>query len=499
MTTVALNFSQATLDALAAQRAASPIAPTLGQVFNQVVQAGYDFAANHYYYSDILLEAPEGWLTYPDGGYQYFYGMTKTGTTSGAITTTRLEDYVPDAYKLTYDGQLKFGYTTTPASGTVLTNEGGTINSVTLESRLAASDARYDQVFGNTVTTVKGALSTVDTVQFNSTVTSIDTTADNVLASTRITGSITASGNTVDVGLGTASAMVSGTITSLVQTYVDGSTFTISSPLAATGALVLDDRILADNTYFLGNDTISVTLPASATSPTSAYNTYSANGGDGNDRITISGAGGMLSANGGNGNDTIVLGDHGHTVYGGAGMDTAIFNGTRAAYTVAAGTSAAGNSTVTLNGGAGDTLSGIERIQFDNAYVALDITGNAGQAYRLYQAAFHRTPDSDGLGYWIKQMDNGMSLREMARHFSNSPEFQSLYGVQPTNAELVTNFYRNALHREAEPAGRAYWLDVLDRNLVTATEMLAFFSESAENQAAVQPVIITGIGYTPYG
>jgi len=496
MTTVALNFSQATLDALAAQRAAAPIAPTLGQVFNQVVQAGYDFAANHYYYSDILLEAPEGWLTYPDGAYQYFYGMTKTGTTSGAITATRLEDYAPDAYRLTYDGQLKFGYTTTPANGTVLTNEGGAITGVTLESRLAASDARYDKVFGNTATTLKGALSTLDTVQFNSTVTSIDTMAENVLASTRITGSVTASGNTVDVGLGTSSATVSGTITSLVQTYVDGSTFTISSPLAATGALVLDDRILTDSTYFSGNDTISATLPASVTGLTSPY---SANGGDGNDRLTITGAGSMLSANGGNGNDTIVLGDHGHTVYGGAGMDTAIFSGTRAAYTVAASTSAAGNSTVTLNGGAGDTLSGIERIQFDNAYVALDITGNAGQAYRLYQAAFHRTPDADGLGYWIKQMDNGMRLEEMALYFSSSAEFQSLYGVHPTNVELVTNFYRNALHREADAAGRAYWLDVVDRGLVTATDMLAYFSESAENQAAVQPVIITGIEYTPYG
>lgn len=495
MTTITLNFSQATLTALAAQRAAAPAAPTLGGVFNQLIQSGYDFAANHYYYSDILLEAPEGWLTYPDGAYQYFYGMTKTGTSSGTITATKLDAYVPDAYKLTYEGQLKFGYTTPAGSGTVLTNEGGAVNSVTLESRLTADNTRYDKVFGNTITTVTGALSTIDTAQFNSTVTSIGITAENVLAATAITGSVNASGNTVNVGLGTGSVAVSGTITSLVQTYVDGSKFTISSPLAATSAMVLDDRILADSTYFSGHDTISVTLPASVTSLTSAY---IVNGGDGDDRISITGAGSMLSANGGNGADTIVLGDHGHTVNGGAGMDTAIFSGTRASYTIAASTSAAGGSTVTLNGSASDTLSGIERIQFDNAYVALDITGNAGQAYRLYQAAFHRTPDSAGLGYWIKQMDNGMSLLEMARNFSNSAEFQALYGANPTNNELVTNFYRNALHREAEPAGRAYWLDVLDRHLVTATEMLAFFSESAENQAAVLPVIVTGIVYTPY-
>lgn len=495
MTTVAINFSQATLDALAAQRAGATTAPTLGTLVDGVIRAGYQFSASHYYYSDILLEAPESWLTYPDGAYQYFYGVTKTGTTSGTLTAARLEDYVPDAYRLVYGGQLKFGYTGTAATGIVLDNEGGTVDSITLATAYAATDARYDKVFGNTTTTLKGTLASNDAVRFDSTVTAIDVTADNVLASTRIAGTITVSGNTADVGLGTATATLAGTVTSLAQTYADGSTLTITGPMAAASGLALDDRILQDSAYFSGNDTISVTLPATLATLVTAY---AVNGGDGNDRITIKGGGGMLSANGGNGNDTIVLGDHGHTVDGGAGMDVAIFSGTRASYTVTASATAAGNSTVAAIG-AQDTLAGIERLQFDNANVALDITGNAGITYRLYQAAFHRTPDLGGLGYWIKQMDNGMSLLDMAANFTRAPEFMALYGTNPTNGELVDNFYRNALHREAEPAGYAYWLDVLDRKLVTAVEMLAMFSESVENQAAVQPAIITGINYTPYG
>jgi hypothetical protein len=491
MTTVAINFSQATLDALAAQRAAAPAAPTLGKLFDQVIQAGYDFSANHYYYSDIRLEAPESWLTYPDGAYQYFYGLTKTGTTSGTLTATKLEDYVPDTYKLVYEGQLKYSYANTAGSGIVLTNEGGAVNSVTLESRLAADDARYDKVFGNTTTTLKGALASSNAIQFNSAVTSLGITAEHVLASTSITGAINVSGSTVDIGLGTASATLDGTVTSLVQTYADGSTFTVSSPLAAVSGLVLDDRILLDSAYNSGDDTISVTMA-------NLSSAYVANGGDGNDRITITGSGSLLSASGGNGNDTFVLGDHGHTLVGGAGVDSAVFSGTRASYAVTASTTIAGNSTVMTSGGALDTLAGIERLQFDNAYVALDIAGNAGVTYRLYQAAFNRTPDLAGLGYWIKQMDNGMSLLDMARNFTHSQEFQALYGVHPSNTELVTNFYLNTLHRDPEPAGHAYWLDVLDRNLLTTAEMLCFFSEGAENQAAVQPAILTGIAYTPY-
>jgi len=45
--------------------------------------------------------------------------------------------------------------------------------------------------------------------------------------------------------------------------------------------------------------------------------------------------------------------------------------------------------TVTDTAGADgtDTLINVERLQFSDAKVAIDTSGNAGQAYRLYQAA----------------------------------------------------------------------------------------------------------------
>jgi hypothetical protein len=499
MTTVAINFNQATYDALTASRtgtanaATTPSVPTLGKQFDQVIQAGYNFAANHYYYDAISLAAPASWLSFSDNAYEYLTGVTMTGTTSGAITATQLQDFAPYAYLLTYEGQLNFSYTNTPGTGITLTNNGGAINSITLQSQLAADDPAFDQTFGNTTVTMTGTLNSSDADQFSGVVRTIDITADNLLASTKIAGTFNIAGSSVDIGLGASHTSLNGTLTSLVQTYTDGSTFTIGSPLAIDNATVIDDRILSSSAYFTGNDTISVSMPANMSS------TYKVSGGDGDDRITIAGGGGMLSADGGNGNDTIVLGDHGHTVSGGAGLDLAIFSGNREAYDVAASTTVAGDSTVTFIGGATDTLSGVERIQFDNASVALDIAGNAGQAYRLYQAAYNRTPDLAGLGYWIKQMDNGLSQLDMARNFVRSQEFLDLYGVNPSNADLVNSFYRNTLHREAEPAGFAYWLDVLDRKLATAADLLSMFSEGAENQAGVLPVIVKGIAYTPYG
>ena len=100
-------------------------------------------------------------------------------------------------------------------------------------------------------------------------------------------------------------------------------------------------------------------------------------------------------------------------------------------------------------------LDGVTRLAFRDAVIAFDVGAGetAGQAYRLYQAAFARTPDAQGLGYWIGQMDHGLALEDVAGGFVASQEFHDLYGAQPSNLELVSRFYTNVLHRPGEQAG----------------------------------------------
>jgi Domain of unknown function (DUF4214) len=141
----------------------------------------------------------------------------------------------------------------------------------------------------------------------------------------------------------------------------------------------------------------------------------------------------------------------------------------------------------------------VERLQFSDTSFALDIDGAAGQAYRIYQAAFNRTPDAGGLGFWINAKDNGSSLRDIALGFTQSSEFKSLYGANPTNSEIVTQFYANVLHRAAEQGGFNFWLGVLDTKADTVAGVLAAFSESAENQAGVIDIIGNGFSYTHFG
>jgi hypothetical protein len=217
--------------------------------------------------------------------------------------------------------------------------------------------------------------------------------------------------------------------------------------------------------------------------------------GAGNDKVTLQGGGGDLSVDAGSGNDTITLLDSKHGVDGGAGVDMVVFSGARAAYTV---TKIATGFTVQSSAGT-DTLSNVERLHFNDSTLALDISGNGGQVYRLYQAAFNRVPDAGGLGYWIKAADNGASLQSIAAEFAKSGEFTTMYGANPSNADFLDKLYHNVLHRAGDTGGFNWWLDILDRHATTQANVLAEFGESAENQAALIGVIGNGFTYTPYG
>ena len=182
-------------------------------------------------------------------------------------------------------------------------------------------------------------------------------------------------------------------------------------------------------------------------------------------------------------------------VDGGAGRDTAGYLNKVADYTV----SKIGKQVAVVDHSAGrdgsDLFTSIERIRFSDGAIAFDVDGSAGQAYRVYQAAFNRTPDQVGLGYWINRLDLGFSLDQVATGFVTSSEFKTLYGSAPSNAELVNLLYQNVLHRAGDAGGVAYWNDVLDRNLVTVGQVLADFSESPENTAALVGVLDQGMAY----
>jgi hypothetical protein len=196
------------------------------------------------------------------------------------------------------------------------------------------------------------------------------------------------------------------------------------------------------------------------------------------------------------GADLLVLRGQGNMLDGGAGADVAVLQAMRADYQLIALPDGA-TQLQPVAGGASEVLRNIERVHFADKAIALDVNANAGAVYRLYQAAFDRTPDGRGLGYWIDQVDKGTSIRTVAQAFVGSAEFQMKYGSAPTNAEFVDLLYANVLHRAGEAAGVAYWNKVLDSGYAREL-MLAAFADSGENVAAVAQAVGFGFEYIPY-
>ncbi|MFD2364961.1 DUF4214 domain-containing protein [Pseudoduganella sp. GCM10020061] len=196
--------------------------------------------------------------------------------------------------------------------------------------------------------------------------------------------------------------------------------------------------------------------------------------------------------------DTFSAGPGNNTYSGGAGADSVAYGGPRAAYTVQVGERGV-TVTDTQGSGGTDTLFSIERLHFGDAHLALDIGGNGGQAYRIYQAVFDRAPDMAGVGYWMARMDAGVALETVALGFMQSQEFTALYGADPSNADFVARLYQNVLDRAGEQAGVDFWVAALDEGRTSRTSVLAHFSESAENIDNLAAVIGNGFPYTPFG
>lgn len=182
------------------------------------------------------------------------------------------------------------------------------------------------------------------------------------------------------------------------------------------------------------------------------------------------------------------------TIDGGGGIDTLYLRGAHSQYAIThteTGFSVVGN-------GVNEWVTNVERLAFTDGFVGLDIKGDAGMAYRIYQAAFNRAPDTGGLGFWINAMDNGMGLEEVSANFIGSVEFQATYGGL-NNSQFVTQIYQNVLHRAPDPGGLAFWQNQLDSGTWSRATVLTGFSESNENQANVIGVIQDGAYYNIFG
>lgn len=96
--------------------------------------------------------------------------------------------------------------------------------------------------------------------------------------------------------------------------------------------------------------------------------------------------------------------------------------------------------------------------------------------YRMYKNALGREPDADGEAYWCANLANGMSGIQMASGFFFSDEFNN---HRYDNEEFVKLLYQTILGREADKAGLADWTSKLNYTQ-TREKVLNGFVGSAE-------------------
>ncbi|MGC9457622.1 MAG: DUF4214 domain-containing protein [Halothiobacillaceae bacterium] len=100
---------------------------------------------------------------------------------------------------------------------------------------------------------------------------------------------------------------------------------------------------------------------------------------------------------------------------------------------------------------------------------------------RLYYAYFNRIPDQDGLIYWLDQQASGTALETISQIFATSQEFVGTYG-NLSDTQFVNLVYQNVLGRTPDAEGLNYWVGQLQSGMSRGALMVGF-SESAEYQA----------------
>ena len=193
-----------------------------------------------------------------------------------------------------------------------------------------------------------------------------------------------------------------------------------------------------------------------------------------------------------NGDDILKSTSANETIDGGAGVDTAQFQGKLSTYKVVM-TGSNGIVTDTVAGRDGiDTLKNIEHLRFTDfdintgikALAASMNTATVQRVMELYVAFFNRTPDADGLTYWLGQSKVGTSTTQIAESFYGvGIQYTSLTGFSSTmtTTDFINVVYRNVLGRAdgADAGGLQYWTDKLTSGKETRGSLVSTILDAA--------------------
>lgn len=109
----------------------------------------------------------------------------------------------------------------------------------------------------------------------------------------------------------------------------------------------------------------------------------------------------------------------------------------------------------------------------------------------LYQVALGRAPDPEGFAFHLGQLEAGMPREEKIAQFIASPEAAGIFGSQHPGGVFVPNphaariaaAYDAVFDRPPDPAGLAYWSELLSGGQATNRDLIAAIAQSEEFQS----------------
>lgn len=178
---------------------------------------------------------------------------------------------------------------------------------------------------------------------------------------------------------------------------------------------------------------------------------------------------------------------------GGAGTDTVTFGGTKTQYSISQD-----GSYISLNlsnsSSSVDKLLNVERLQFTDTKVAIDMDGNAGAAAKVIGAIFGASALSNKsyVGAGLSLLDSGMSYQNLLQLALNAK-----LGNGFSNASEVTLIYQNVLGANPSTSDLNYWVGRLNSHQYTQASLAQLAADLSLNASNINLVGLhsTGIEY----
>jgi len=119
------------------------------------------------------------------------------------------------------------------------------------------------------------------------------------------------------------------------------------------------------------------------------------------------------------------------------------------------------------------------------------VAAHVAEVQQLYIAYFGRPGDPAGLDYWTNIVKAQGTTAAVSATFATSPEYKAAFAGM-TNTQIVNKIYSNLFNRAADPTGRDYWVDLLNKGTIkvdyivadVARAALTTDAESIENKVA---------------